>query len=136
MTHNPAKDIRDVLDADATLDLTTGTNLFLGPSRAVGGNIPTNAVFIFGNSGIPPIRTMGAVAEVRRPLVNIRVRWSSFGPGDQKVRDIMNVLQASSVSTYLSNVLLTESEPLPLGQDDQGNSMWSLGCEIVYREAA
>ncbi len=136
MTHNPAKDVRDLLDSDATLGLTTGTNLFLGTQRAVGGNIPVDAVFIHGNSGIPPLRSMGEVAEVRRPLVNIRVRWSSFGPGDQKIRDIMNVLQASSVTTYLSNVLLTESEPLPLGQDEQGNSMWSLGCEIVYRGAA
>ncbi len=135
MTHNPSSDIADILDADAGLSLTLGTDLFKSTQRAVSAQVPANAVFVFGNSGIPPIRTMGEVAEIRRVLINIRVRWKPFGAGDTKVRAIMNLLQAEAVSTYLSNVLLTESEPLPLGEDAQGNHMWSLGCEIVYREA-
>jgi hypothetical protein len=135
LTHNPAKDVRTILNDDSALGLTTGTDLFLGPSRAVGAQVPADAVFVFGNSGIPPLRSMGEVAEIRRPLVNIRVRWSSFGPGDTKIRAIMNLLQAEPIATYLSKVLLTESEPLPLGQDAQGNHMWSLGCEVIYREA-
>lgn len=134
MTHNPAKDIRDLLDGDSALGLTTGTDLFLGQQRAIGAQIPADAVFVAGNSGLPPIRTMGETEEIRRALVTVRVRWSSFGAGDQKVRDIMNFLQAEPILTYLSNVLLTESEPLPLGEDDQGNHMWSFGCEVVYRE--
>ena len=135
MTHNPASDVADILDGDSGLELTLGIDLFKSTQRATSAQVPSNAVFVFGNSGIPPIRTMGEVAEVRRALVTIRVRWKGFGAGDIKVRGIMNLLQAEPAATYLSKVLLTESEPLPLGEDEQGNHLWSLGCELVYREA-
>ncbi len=135
MTHIPARAVTTILDGDVALGLTLNTDLFCSTQRAAGAQVPVDAVFVFGNSGIPPLRSMGEVAEIRRALVTIRVRWSTFGAGDVKVRGIMNLLQAEPAATYLSKVLLTESEPLPLGQDDQGNHLWSLGCEIVYREA-
>ncbi len=135
MTHNPALDVATLLDGDSGLALTLGTDLFCSTQRAISAQVPTNAVFVFGNSGITPLKSMGEVAEIRRPLINIRVRWASFGGGDTKVRAIMNLLQAGVIATYLSKVWLTESEPLPLGEDDLGNHLWSLGCMIVYREA-
>ena len=133
---NPALDIATELDGNSAVGLTIGTDLFVGQQRDVSSQTPKNSVFIFGNSGVPPIRSMGEVEEIRRVLINIRVRWSSFEDGDTKIRVIMNFLQALEISGYISSVMLTESEPLILGQDGQGLHMWSLGAEIVYREVA
>lgn len=130
---NPPSDVATFL-ASAGLSLTLGTNLFVGLPRDVSSAVPKNAVFVFGIPGGGVERTMGEVTELRSPHVNVRVRWTSFSSGDTKTRAVQEALQAPSISGYL-DIAAMQSEPLVLGQDQEGLHMWSLMYEMVYEDA-
>jgi len=130
MTFDPPKAIVNALDADSSLGLTSGVNLFATPVQAVSSNIPVNAVFVYGAPGTPVMRVMGDASEVRRPVVMIRVRWGSSA-GLTKMRDIQNFLMGNAPSGYL-DIASLQSEPDNLGSEALGYHMWSLGVSLAY----
>lgn len=128
--NNPPRDLRNYLAA-AGLGLTTGTNLFTGLPRAISDDTPVNAVFVYGLDGVPPYRLMGEPDEVLTAVVNVTVRWGTYGAGDTKIRDIRDQIQAATVSGYLDVVAQTP-EPVQLGQDDDGNHSFMITVEMTH----
>lgn len=135
MSKDPAKDVMDVLNADVGLSLTTGTDLFKGQIREVSTYVAKDSVFVRGDSGAAPIRSMGQVDEIRFGFVTILLRWRSFAAGDTKIRAITDVLQGVAISGYL-DVVATTSEPTIAGNDAEGNHLWSMTYMLVYNELA
>jgi len=126
----PANDVATELNG-AGISLTLGTNLFTGPLREVSSFTPKNSVFVKGLPGGIPERTMGQSDEIRSPLVSVQVRNTSFNGGDTKVRDIQETLAGVTISGYL-DVEAQQSEPLYIGQDNEGLHMWSMIYSLKY----
>ncbi len=129
----PAEDVATDLQT-AAIGLTKGTNLFASTERPAGANVPIDCVFVFGGGGAPPERAMGQAEEIRTAVVHVRVRWSSFGGGDTKARQIQNRLQAGSINPYL-DVSSIEPEPSAIGQDEDGRHLWVLSFMLTYLES-
>ena len=126
----PANDIATELDG-AGISLTLGINLFTGPFRDASARVTRNSVFVKGLPGGIPERTMGQSDEIRSPLVSVQVRNTSFNGGDTKVRDIQETLTAVVISGYL-DIATQQSEPLYIGQDNEGLHMWSMIYSLKY----
>ncbi len=126
----PANDVATELDG-AGISLTLGTNLFTGPLREVSASVPRDAIFIKGLPGGLPERTMGQVDEIRSPLVSVQVRNTSFNGGDTKVRDIQETLTGVVIAGYL-DIATQQSEPLYIGQDNEGLHLWSMIYSLKY----
>ena len=126
----PATDVATHL-AGAGISLTLGTNLFTGGIRDVRTGVPKNAVFVKGLPGGLPQRTMGEVNEIRSPLVSVSVRWTTFGDGDTKMRQIQEALQAAAISVYM-DVVAQQSEPLVLPPDNEGLHMFMMIFSLKY----
>jgi hypothetical protein len=103
--------------------------------REVSASVPKNSVFVKGLPGGLPERTMGEVDELRSPLVSVQVRWTTFGDGDTKVRQIQEAMQAASISGYL-DVMAQQSEALVLPQDNEGLHQWSMIFLLKYLDDA
>jgi hypothetical protein len=130
----PATDVATHL-AGMGISLTLGTNLFTGGIRDVRTGVPKNAVFVKGLPGGLPERTMGEVDEIRSPLVSVNVRWTTFDGGDTKIRQIQEALQAATISGYI-DVAAQQSEPLVLGQDNEGLHMFMMIFSLKYVDAS
>ncbi len=126
----PANDVATELDG-AGISLTLGTNLFTGPFREVSPRVPKDSVFIKGLPGGLPERTMGQVDEIRSPLVSVQVRNTSFNGGDTKVRAIQETLTGVVIAGYL-DIATQQSEPLYIGQDNEGLHLWSMIYSLKY----
>ena len=133
MSHNPVTTMVALLNADVTLGLTKGTNLFGGAPRGPDADVAVNSVFVSPSAGGLPVRTMGEVAEIRFAVVNVRVRNSKHGAGLEQAIAIQNVIQASVIAGYL-DINLLQSAPTLLGEDAETNPMWSLGVEMKFEE--
>ena len=126
----PATDVATEL-AGAGIGLTLGTNLFMGQIRNVSASVPKNAVFVKGLPGGLPQRTMGESDEIRSPLVSVNVRWTTFDGGDTKIRQVQEALQAATISGYI-DVVAQQSEPLVLGQDNEGLHLFMMIFSLKY----
>ena len=126
----PATDVATEL-AGAGIGLTLGTNLFMGPMRDASASVPKNAVFVKGLPGGLPQRTMGESDEIRSPLVSVNVRWTTFDAGDTKIRQVQEALQAATISGYI-DVVAQQSEPLVLGQDNEGLHLFMMIFSLKY----
>lgn len=130
-------DVQDkVLDflAGAGIGLTRGTNLF-GPELAQSNTgVPTNAVFSTTSGGPEPLRAMGS-DEIRSPIIDFTVRWSSYADGRTKCLDVMNALQGANISGLLF-VRNLDSEPDYVTRTEEGNHKWDFSVRVDYSEAA
>lgn len=115
--------IRDEI-AGLGIGLTKGTNLF-GPDAASGPGVPNDAVFVTGGGGATPNRASGG-DEIRTGVVNIRVRWRKYDAGATKAQQIIDKLQGKCPSALI-DLESTESEPNYIGQEQDGQHIWSLG---------
>jgi len=131
---NPPQDLRDHL-VDAGIGFTKGVNIFTGSLRAAKGVIPVNAAFVNGVDGLPPIRSMGEVEEILTSVVSITLRWGTSGGGDSLMRTVRDTVQGASITGYL-DVLAQGSEPIPLGEDADGNHQFMAMVEMTYIQAA
>lgn len=126
----PAADLSTFLAANVA-GLTSGTNLFVSKRRPVSNNFPRSAVFLSGVPGLPVTRVMGDVENVRYAVVETELRWVTYAGGDSKIREIQDALQGPTIAGYL-DVAVLESEPIPLGADDEGNHLFALNVQMVY----
>jgi hypothetical protein len=125
-------DVSTALAAEG-IGLTAGTNLFMGVIQAPSKQVPIDSTFVGSSPGAAPERFMGEVSEIRRPMVHIRTRSSSFQTGDTRIRLIQDTMQALSISGYL-DVKAVQSEPTYLGQTDEGHHLWVMSHELVNEE--
>lgn len=132
MSHVPALDLATEI-ATQEVTLTLGTNIFHGSIRAPDSFIPKNAVFVWGDSGRAPLRTMGDPDEIRIAVVHVRIRNANFSTGSTLAHSIMNLLRGDDVSTYLE-VKVAISEPRSMGQDSEGNHFFGMEYLMTYQE--
>ncbi len=125
-------DVSTALAAEG-IGLTAGTNLFMGGIKALSSNVAVNSVFVGSSPGAAPERFMGEVAEIRRPMVHVRVRNGTFQAGDTLSRLIQDTMQALSISGYL-DVKAVQSEPTYLGEAKEGHHLWVISFELTHEE--
>jgi len=128
---NPADDVKNQLNTKNVA--TSGTNLFVGPVRPVSQYVPANCLFVLAYGGAPGERFLsgGAKTENRYPAVQVTVRWNDFPTGYAKARAVYDALDAETISGYW-NVKGLQSEPLYIGQDENGNYRWTVNFELSY----
>ena len=117
--------------------LTTGTNLFAGPVRAVGTGVPDLSVFVLATNGAPPMAFIagGAGNEQRYHGILVRVRSAprAFEAGQTLARSVRDAIHHTAVSGYIE-VEVRETDPAYLGTDDKGHHDWSIGVEMYSEE--
>lgn len=84
----PSEDIKDYLVAESSLDLTFGTNIFIG----VEPTTPDNTVTIFDLMGDMPEMTFDGNSHYYRPSIQIRVRNNDYRAGWELIDDIKDTL--------------------------------------------
>jgi len=127
---NPALDIANYLESQGIG--TVGTNIFVGPVRPASQYVPINSIFVLGTGGYPPQRVLQTSTELKRPSVQVRVRWSSYEDGQAKAEAVYDTLESAGISGYL-DVVADQSSPIPLGLDENNNYEWSLNFTLTYQ---
>lgn len=84
----PSDDIKSLLVDESSLDLTFGTNLFIGKEPSS----PDNTVTIYDTGGEPPDLIFSGNSGYERPSVQIRVRNNKYEMGWELINDIKNTL--------------------------------------------
>lgn len=129
---DPGLDVATAL-ASAVGALTLGTNCFASKVRPPGDGIPSKCVFCWASGGPAPDAYIdgGGGANHYYPQVRIRVRSdvNDFSGGvtfSQTIRDAAHELD---VSGYY-DARIQESEPIYIGEDDEGHHEWSMTLEL------
>ena len=71
--------------------------------------------------------------EVRKAVVMVTVRNTSFATGNALIIDIMDSLRAQAVATYL-DLELSSGAARALGQDDEGLHHFGTDFILTYQE--
>ena len=134
---NPALDVVTHLAADLAALNSSGSsqNIGSGTIRAPSSNVPKISVFVMEGPGARPMRTMGQVTEHRTPVVHVTVRHTKFEEGRGLMQDIIDSMQAASISGYL-DVRSMSSAPLSLPREKEGLHLWNNSFELVYEQTA
>jgi hypothetical protein len=91
-----SEDIKDILEAESSLDLTFGTNLFVAHEPAT----PANTVTVYDTAGYAPQLTMDKDEIYEYPSVQIRVRNVSYQTGWELINDIKRSLHGRAHETW------------------------------------
>ena len=131
---SPDSDIRTAL-AGSGLGLVAGTNLFCGPVRAPMPGVPPLAVFVLASGGYGPRPLLGSHTDYRISTVQVTVRSAEqdFAGGQSLARSVLIALQRAAITGYAS-VVMRESEPNYLGQDQDARHLWSLNAEMGHEQ--
>ncbi len=130
----PDIDVAGVIST-AVAELTTGTNLFVGPVRGYDkGRVPHKAVFITAEGGAPSRQF--ALAVEYRPNVDIRVRGdkpsvpSAFSDGQTLARAVFDAVHFNPPSGYC-DAQVVNSHPIYIGQDEDGHHEWVITVNLI-----
>lgn len=127
-----SEDIKDMLVADGTLGLTSGTNLFIGKEPTN----PINTVTIFDGVSSPPQLTFTKGENYYYDAVQIRVRNADYRAGYALASLIMVSLHGRGqavVNGTLYSVIYCSSGPAMLGWDDNGRCLFIINFEVQRR---
>jgi len=126
-------DIVAMLVADATVDVTFKTNLFIGKEEKA----PRNCVTIFDTFGSPP--DLGLTNQgYERPSIQIRVRNASYVTGWNLIELIKTSLHGRAQETWndtLYTVIYCSSGPAHLDWDENGNARFIINFNLQRRAA-
>lgn len=129
----PSEDIKDALVADSSLNLTFGTNLFIGKEPA----LPKNCVTLFDSGMFPPqLNLVDQGYEYQS--VQIRVRNAHYQTGWALIQDIKDLLHGAAQQTWngtLYSVIYCSSGPALLDWDDNGNVRFIINFNLQRRVA-
>ena len=129
---NPSLDVANYLSS-AGIGLTLGANLFEGPIRPVSNSVPAQSVFVSApTGGFAPERTLGRTTELRRPVVQVRVRSPAWEDGQSLAQAVFETLENADIPGYL-DVVMAQSQPMFIGEDENGNYHWSMDVELLYQ---
>jgi len=90
--NSPSEDIKDILEDEASLSLTFGTNLFVSREPAE----PDAVVTIFDTPGFSPDLTMNKNERYDRPSIQIRIRNNDFTDGYSLADSIKEILHGKA----------------------------------------
>jgi len=125
---NPALDVANYLENQGIG--TVGTNVFVGAIKPVSQFVPVNSIFVLSTGGYPPQRVFQTTTELRRPSVQVRIRWNGYEAGLAKAEAVYNALESASIPGYL-DVVADQSSPIFLGFDENNNYEWSLNFTLT-----
>ena len=130
----PVEDLQDYINANEAA-LTTADNLFIGPVEPTSSLFPAECVFLLPTGGISPQGFVGMDTYVWFNDIQIRIRWTKkrFWDGYTLARRLRALLHYAPIADTIS-VLVRESEPNYIGEDDEGNPEWSLNVTMEKRE--
>ena len=144
MTVQPDLDVATYLNATLP-QLTTGDNLFIGPMRpyansSQGGGMPRDAVFCLQIDGRRPQTYLNAAPDgyqwhaLRYPNVQISIRTDQykFEYGRNLGFAIVDALNRNTFSAEYIDSQINDGSPNYLGQDEDGNHMWTINVELTY----
>jgi hypothetical protein len=130
---NPTSDdIKDMLEADSSLGLSLGTNLFIGREPSS----PRNCATIFDSGGFPPGMNLSGNENYYRPSIQIRVRNMSYQIAWQLAYDILNSLHGRAQETWngtLYTVIRAIDDPAFLDWDENDNCRFVVNFNIQRR---
>jgi len=127
---DPAMDVANYLENQGIG--TVSTDIFIGHIRPASQYVPVNSIFVQNTGGYPPQRFLQTVTELRRPSVQVLVRWSSYEAGQAKAEAIYDALESASISGYL-DIVADQSAPIFLGLDENNNYGWSLNFTLTFQ---
>lgn len=133
--NSSVEDIKDMLVAESSLDLTLGTNLHLYREPP----LPDNTVSIFEAPGMPPIELLSSNEDTKhyeRPAIQIRIRNKDAQIGFQLAYEIFNILQARGHEVwgdYYYSVIYAMGNPTPLDWDASNRMRIVLNFNIQRR---
>lgn len=137
MSHGIADDVAAYIDAHIA-DLTLATNLFSGryPDK------PDDCVTVFARPGAPPLTTLtghGALPEMKtdQPMIQIRVRTMTYGPGQAWADAIFGLLQGITETVLDSgggvvHLIDAMQSPAHLGIDEKQRHEWSQNFHVLW----
>jgi len=133
---NPSSvDIKDILEAESSLGLTFGTDLFVGLEPAT----PDDCVTIFDTPGQPPVLTLGGQSGEGYffPAIQIRVRNNSYTTGWDVINDIKTTLHGLNNETWngtIYDVVKCNGEPFLLNWDENERARFVSTYNIFRKE--
>ena len=89
-------DIMSILEAESSLGLTFGTDLFIGHEPST----PNNTVTIYDTGGQSPQLTFNRDEKYEYPSIQIRVRNVSYPDAWEIINDIKDVLHGRAHETW------------------------------------
>lgn len=119
----------------------SGANIFIGsprpPKSDSSGNwlIPMKSAWIIIQPGPEPQRVFGHNYRVHQIPFQILIRGEPNKSLDAKdfAEDIWNTLEGAIPTGYF-HFMAQQSGPIPIGMDQNGNSMYSLNFMATYQE--
>lgn len=114
-----SEDIKDMLEADSSLELTLGSggNLFIAKEPSG----PNNCVTIFDTPALPPEFTLDKNVMLYNSSIQIRIRDKSYDDGMALAWNIHESLHDRAQETWngtLYTVIHAAGEPAPMMWDD------------------
>lgn len=131
--NNVAEDIKDILLGESSLELTFGTDLFVGREPAE----PNDCVTIFDTSGQPPQLTLEEEgATLNYDSFQIRVRNTSYRDGWDVIESIQDLLHGRANETWngtMYSVIFCSSGPALLEWDENDRVKFIINYRTIRR---
>ena len=127
-----SQDIADMLEAESSLGLTFGTNLFIGREPAT----PNNTVTLFDTGGHRPDLNLDSTEKYERPSLQIRVRNTSYTVGWDLLNDIKDSLHGRAHETWNDtyySVIYCSSDIAFLDWDNNNRARFVLNFNVQRR---
>jgi hypothetical protein len=125
-------DIKDMLEAESTLGLVFGTNLFVGKEPAKSHN----SVTIYDTTAFPPELALEGATGYEYPSIQIRVRNDNYLSGWDFITVITNFLHGKkqeTINTTLYSLIACSSGPALLDYDEQNRPRFIVNFNIQRR---
>jgi hypothetical protein len=120
-----------MLDAESSLGLVSGTNLF----RGLQPDKPNDCVCIWDYSGRPPHLTMDSKS-YEYPTVQIMVRSIKYDTGYTLIKNIMDSLHGRAQETWngtLYSLIASSGSPAFLEWDEKNRAQFILNLNVQRR---
>lgn len=131
---NPAMAVATILAAESSLRLRIGRNLFLGPLRPPGAQVPAEVVFCLNDGGPAPVPYLGNSGDFHRASVEVTLRGGpdNVEASETLARGCMEALQRQQPAGYIT-MLVQQSQPIYQGADNEGRHLWGIRVECWHR---
>lgn len=130
---NPSsEDIKDILEAESSLGLVFGENLFIGREPSS----PNNTITIFDTPGKPPQQTYKKGENYYYPSIQIRARNDDYISGItllSSIRDVLHNMNNETINSTLYCSIVAKGEPALLDWDQNARPRFILNFDIQRR---
>lgn len=129
-----ADDVHEILEAESSLGLSLGVNLFIGREL----DQPDDCVILFDTPGMAPELTLGNDVGFYRPAIQVRVRNKSYINGYSLIFDIMKLLHGRGPETWngmVYSAIVCVGDPMLLDWDPKGRARFICSFSLLRSEA-